>query len=274
MKKIISLLVVVALMAACLATVAFAAEGATITVESANATVGAEVTLKVSIAGNTGFAATKISFEYDATALQMVGVNTVDMLLDGGVENDEAGIVSFARATNLTKDGVLMTVTFKVLAEGEHTVKAVLANLTAADQTEVAYTVVAGTVSVAHACKLVDVAEVPATCTADGVKAHQKCEVCGKLYLNGKEVTAADLVIEGGHTFSKWSFDEVGHWFVCGVCGENCDYGEHTYVKGICSVCGYEHNPNSGDTMISVAVAAVLISAMSIVALPVIKKRF
>lgn len=37
------------------------------------------------------------------------------------------------------------------------------------------------------------VAEVPATCAAAGTKAHEKCSDCGKLFLNGKEVTEAEI---------------------------------------------------------------------------------
>ena len=43
------------------------------------------------------------------------------------------------------------------------------------------------------------VAEVAATCTATGTKAHYKCDYCGRLYLNAtdtEEVTAAALVTE------------------------------------------------------------------------------
>ncbi len=37
------------------------------------------------------------------------------------------------------------------------------------------------------------VAEVPATCASTGTKAHEKCSVCGKLFLNGKEATEAEI---------------------------------------------------------------------------------
>lgn len=125
-----------------------------------------------------------------------------------------------------------------------------------------------------HVCgNLEDVAEVPATCTTEGVKAHQKCS-CGKLYLNGVEVTEADLVIaKAAHSFGEWetveaatcvkkgqekrvcsvcgeietrevdmvehkhdevwAADEIAHWHICQICEEALDYGEHTYDEGV-----------------------------------------
>lgn len=45
-----------------------------------------------------------------------------------------------------------------------------------------------------HKHALVEVAEVPATCDKDGVKAHWKCEVCGDLYLDeGMKTPVTDL---------------------------------------------------------------------------------
>lgn len=40
-----------------------------------------------------------------------------------------------------------------------------------------------------------EISEVPATCKATGTKAHSKCKDCGKLFLNGEEVSEADLAI-------------------------------------------------------------------------------
>ncbi len=50
---------------------------------------------------------------------------------------------------------------------------------------------------------LISVAGVAATCVSDGVAAHYKCEECGKLFLESKEVSASELVIKasGEHSF-------------------------------------------------------------------------
>ncbi len=48
---------------------------------------------------------------------------------------------------------------------------------------------------------LSDVAEVPATCTADGTLAHKHCTVCEKNYIGGEEKTDAQMVVPAlGHT--------------------------------------------------------------------------
>ncbi len=55
----------------------------------------------------------------------------------------------------------------------------------------------------ANHVNLVNVAAQAATCTADGVKAHQYCDACGKYYINNAEVQAADTVDpQTGHDFT------------------------------------------------------------------------
>ena len=81
MKKILSLLVIFALAASMLVSTAFAA-GTAIYVESANAKAGEEVTIDVSISGNTGFAAAKVQLVYDSSVLTLKSITPV--LLAGG----------------------------------------------------------------------------------------------------------------------------------------------------------------------------------------------
>lgn len=81
-----------------------------------------------------------------------------------------------------------------------------------------------------HEHVLVEVAEVPATCDKDGVKAHWKCEVCGKLYwdkgTNGEVPNPDALVItklghKATHVPAKPATVDaegvVEHWY-CAVC--------------------------------------------------------
>ena len=49
---------------------------------------------------------------------------------------------------------------------------------------------------------LTAVAKVAATCTTDGMEAHDKCSVCGKLFVNGVEKTEAELKIAAAHTLT------------------------------------------------------------------------
>lgn len=110
-----------------------------------------------------------------------------------------------------------------------------------------------------HECEMEKVAEVPATCTEPGVKAHEKCKLCGKLELNGAMVTEEKLVIKAlGHDFKNGTVLE----FVDSTCTEaghetrkcaRCDakqttdvklkehnYAVKEYVAPTCTTYGYE----------------------------------
>ena len=255
MKKIISLLVVVTLMAAFLVTSAFAAEGAQIAVNEVNGVRGEEVTLEVSISDNPGFAAGKIIIEYDATGLELVGVDTAGMLMEGGVENDAKGIVSVAKAVNVTDDGVMMTVTFKVKAdaeEGSYSVSAKVENLNAADRSDVAFTTVEGAVIVPHICEEFDSIEgTDATCDENGVKAHEKCVSCGKLYIDSVEVQESDVVIEAhGHDWKDANCTDPKTCEICGVtegAANGHDWKDATCTDPkTCEICGITEGAANG----------------------------
>ena len=102
------------------------------------------------------------------------------------------------------------------------------------------------------------VSGVSATCSATGTKAHEKCDFCGKLYINGVEVTAADLVAPStGHTWGyNTTFDAAEHWDYCHVCGAQNTSVAHSDAdgNGLCD-CGWNFavttgraNPNTGVT--------------------------
>ena len=210
MKKILSILVVVALMAAFLVTSALAAEGdPQIVVSSVTASAGETVTLTVSLKNNPGITNGKITIEYDANVLEPVTgtVITAGDLANGATVLSSGYVMNFVAPAGITGDGVLFSVTLKVKADatGTGTVKAVVSKMKNSGA-DVAFTAVDGVVTVGsntpeHTCAPTDVAEVPATCTTNGTKAHQKC-ACGKLFLNGVEVTADALVIPAGHTLT------------------------------------------------------------------------
>ncbi len=69
---------------------------------------------------------------------------------------------------------------------------------------EKTYTSLFGSVKVeipvnGDAHSLTDVTAVPATCAEDGVIAHKKCTACGKLFIDGVEVSADDVVAAAAH---------------------------------------------------------------------------
>lgn len=72
------------------------------------------------------------------------------------------------------------------------------------------------------------------TCTETGFEAHQECTVCGKLFVNGSEVSLADVTIAAlGHDYEltaggtpKYYYNDKGHWYKCSKCGD-VDFCEH-----------------------------------------------
>lgn len=88
-----------------------------------------------------------------------------------------------------------------------------------------------------HAKHLKFVAEVPASCTTDGVKAHYECE-CGMLFSDADgtaEVTAEELKIAAHHTYgTDWESDnDENHYHVCSVCSGKADVTPHSYDSGM-----------------------------------------
>lgn len=88
-----------------------------------------------------------------------------------------------------------------------------------------------------HANHLTFIAEVPETCTADGVKEHYECE-CGKLFADDQaatEVTLESLKIAAHHTYgTDWESDnDENHYHVCSVCSDKADVTPHSYDNGV-----------------------------------------
>ena len=91
-----------------------------------------------------------------------------------------------------------------------------------------------------HANHLTFIAEVPETCTADGVKAHYECE-CGKLFADNQavtEVTLESLKIAAHHTYgTDWESDnDDDHYHICSVCSGKADVTPHSYDSGMITI--------------------------------------
>ena len=87
------------------------------------------------------------------------------------------------------------------------------------------------------------VEEHEADCTEKGIHAHYKCKVCGALSLDGENVirNTAALTIPAGHLYGEWISDgETHHIRVCERNSEHTDRKKHTFVEGVCTVCGAE----------------------------------
>mgnify|MGYP002545209367 FL=1 len=91
-----------------------------------------------------------------------------------------------------------------------------------------------------HTNHLTFIAEVPETCTADGVKEHYECE-CGKLFADDQaatEVPLESLKIAAHHTYgTDWESDnDDDHYHICSVCSGKADVIPHSYDSGMITI--------------------------------------
>ncbi len=237
MKRLLSVLFVAVLAIACMSMSAFAA-GTVVSVSDAYVNPDETVTVDVSITGNTGFETYLMALTYDNTKLELVEVTKGELLGDSMfVYSADTGKVTAISTEMITGDGVLFTATFKAIAEdmGETPVGLDIDNIGYLGEDNQPVEVETepvedGTVNI-HVCEPVAVEEVPASCEADGMEAHYKCEVCGKLYSDEagtQEVTAESLVIEAtGHSAEKVEAKDatatedgnIEYWY-CEACGK------------------------------------------------------
>ena len=141
--------------------------------------------------------------------------------------------------------------------------------------------------------KLKSVAEVKATCTANGRKAHYECEVCGKSFADEsatKELNESDLTIPAGHVFGEWQKEIPpteneegikGHKD-CAVCGKHFDKdgNEITDLKIPKKDAEQKPDDGKGDDKPDLTVKSgcgsrneFLLPSVSVIALIAIKKR-
>lgn len=95
--------------------------------------------------------------------------------------------------------------------------------------------------------KLTEIPAKGATCTEVGNTAYWYCSECGKYFSdsNGEtEIALADTVIPvTDHEFgTQYHHDKDNHWNVCVNCDEKGEESAHTFVDGVCTVCGAYEN--------------------------------
>ena len=87
----------------------------------------------------------------------------------------------------------------------------------------------------AHSFEEVEAAA-PATCLNSGRTAYYRCSVCEQADIPSEEV-GTPLGHQPGDT---WEKDGENHWRICirSDCGQTLDLAAHTFVDGVCTVCG------------------------------------
>ena len=273
MKKILALLLCVALAVTSLVTVSAADPKFECTVSDTDVEMGDTFTVTVSISGYEPIKGGSLLFSLDT---EMFNVISGEWLLPYPVYNFDstnltATILIGMNAQDINGDIFRLTLQAKEDAGkvGKMDIQ-VTPNLTNSDN-ENAAEGVSSTVSVTVSCAEHQygdlIPEVPAECGTAGKKAYYECSVCHKLFDETKtEVSAEQLVIPAlTHVAEEgWHSDGDNHWKLCinDGCGQVIDgtTASHSFewvvdtpatedAPGVqheeCIVCGYARNENT-----------------------------
>ena len=156
-----------------------------LTISKATASQGKEVSLDISIAGNTGLAAISFQITYDKTRLKLSGYEDGG-LKDWAVSVGESDSAVWLHEEGSTINGSILTLKFQVLEEAEDGLASVtLSNVTAVDKDENIFgvSIVAGGVTVTN--------RIPGDINGDGVVNVVDC-LRLKKYLAGFKVTIVE----------------------------------------------------------------------------------
>ena len=238
MKRFFSILLAAMIVVTSLATVAFAAGNAQVSIDHKTAKPGEEVTLTVTVTGE--FANYELYVNADSP-LTITAITNV-------VGNVATGKVAHATAENETSHSFYVTV--KVAEDavpGTYPVTADVLFISDRNLVVQEYTVSNGSVTVVcdHAWDAGKVTK-EATCTEAGAKVYT-CSKCGE--------TKTETIPALGHNLETvWSWDNSTHWHECTRCGHKADHEDHLLSwhvikkptatenglkQHICETCGY-----------------------------------
>ena len=219
MKKLFSILLVAMLIVTSLATVAFAADSATVSASSVTAKAGDTVTISFTLSGD-DFASYGMKITADPI-LTLTGIQPGAASNGAFVGNTQNGVVGFG-ATYNCKAGVIFTATFKVAQNaqpGKYPVSVIMDFVADAKQNDLTVSVVSGyvTIECVHSFGQWNTVKEP-TCAAAG-KAERTCSICG-------EVESKSLAVTSNHTWGTWQTVKAA---TCTTEGQK---------QRTCSVCG------------------------------------
>ena len=240
-KRVLSVLLILALFVSCFAFSAGAEGTPTICVSDAGSVArGSEVSIDIAVANNPGIMSFSLTVTYDASRLSLVSLG------QGAVTGSGFWTVNGARATwvassDVKTDGTIMTATFKVLDDAPMGAAAVGVSYKAGDignynEEEVNFAVVPGGVTVACASHDIKgtVTKEP-TCTEKGEKTFA-CTVCGAVD-HTEEIPALGHTLDKGTVTKEPTCTEKGvKTYTCTVCGatetEEIPALGHTWDEG------------------------------------------
>lgn len=270
MKKLISLIVLAAMLVACMIPAAFADEAVVLSASNKTAEIGDEVEITVAL-NKAAIASYGMEFDYDAEALELVKI--VDAKVLGMFDcTPEEKVVGAINMENVEVDGALFTLVFKVTEKAAlgttYPITLILDSITDEDANEIAVTVANGSITVTHECVAGEWELVKAeTCDEDGEKV-QKCTLCGK-------VLATEVIPAHDHEMSEWvvtkapTTEEEGEKTRACKHTDHCDYTETAAVAKL----DPELPPVTGDITPYIAMTAMTVVALVAAAGYVVLKR-
>ena len=222
-KRVLSVLLIVALFVSCLAFSASAEGTPTLRLSNVSAGRGDEVIVDVIIENNPGVSMLELPIVYDTSRLKYVGY-------EAGIFTDwtlgtKAVFVSDA---NDTRNGTILKLKFEVLSEapyGKTTVTFSASEMIAAcineggDEEEVSFSVVDGSITIACAHEWDEgVVTKEPTCAEEGVKTFT-CSKCNET--RTESMKKAEHSSDGGKVTKQPTCTEKGvKTYTCKVCGE------------------------------------------------------
>ena len=264
MKKVFSILLIVAMLASFMVATVSADEATTASVYGSHVSgkPGDTVTVTVAVSNATDLMSFKIVLNYDATALEAVNASAN---VTSNLRNPGRAVFTYAGATAIEGSATLFTVDFKILADkcGSYPVSVSVDQFYGHGTTALGYTVSGGSVSVKHDYKAVET--VASTCEVKGYTKYE-CSICGDTYneyadladhtpkaavkeneveatcttagsydsvvycsVCGEELSRETVNVPAiPHTYGDWKYNDEIHWHECSVCGEHCEHeGEH-----------------------------------------------
>ncbi len=232
---------------------------------------GDEISVEISIKNNAGLGSIKLEIPYDSTKLEYKGtangtVFSESATWDGSFKVEDGVIIlQYLELSGVaSKDGVIATLTFKVLVDGDFELPVV--EYVSAQEAD-------GTINKIDKFEITSPDEpikahdykaetVPATCTTDA-KTVYTC-ACGDVYEVVDEGTAT------GHSFGEWTVVKNPTEKEEGLEERKCACGE-TETKAIEKIPTSPEDENTTTVVIIIVVAVVVIGAVATII--VLKKK-
>ena len=219
-KRVLSVLLIMALFVSCLAFSASAEGTPTLRLSSVTASRGDEVTVDVIMENNPGVTGIDVKISYDKTRLKLTGFS--NGCLSGWVVSVEAGGAIWADSVSHTENGVILTLKFEVLDDaplGDAVVQLTNPDIIDDELNTVDFKFESGSVTVTcdHEWDAGVITKKP-TCTEDGVKTFT-CKKCNTT--REETITHEGHKSDAGTITTEPTCTETGvKTYKCTVCGD------------------------------------------------------